>query len=153
MKMFNLLWLLAHVHCRLIYLIRHAEKPKLKSTYLSPLGLQRSKSINFKVNSILTQSYRNGKSKRPFLTVLPLAQILGLEIDAECDSRDIDCAIDKIMSARGDVLVCWEHKRLGKIAKRLGFDKKYPKDRFDLVWTIDTWRGTIEETVQDFEPM
>ena len=142
----TLLLLLANA--RLLYFIRHAEKPTHKSTFLSPLGLARSKSLYFKVDTIITQSSPVGKSKRPYLTVLPLSKQLGLQIDDECDSRDIHCAVTKIENSDGDVLVCWEHKRLGKILGKLGYEKKYPKDRFDIVWIIDTELETIKETVQ-----
>ncbi|KAK5257769.1 hypothetical protein LTR40_009229 [Exophiala xenobiotica] len=38
----------------------------------------------------------------------------------------------------GDVLVCWEHHRLGDIAKAIGVTDapEYPEDRFDVIWTI-----------------
>ena len=152
---FNILGILliATLNARMIYLIRHAEKPRQKSNYLSALGYQRSQhSINFMVDAIITQSYINGKSKRPYLTVLPLAERLHLTIDNECESRDIDCVVNKIGDIEGDVLVSWEHKRLGKILKRLGFNRKYPKHRFDLVWTVDTSANTFVESEQTWQP-
>lgn len=76
-------------------------------------------------SAIITQDYKSsGKRIRPYETVKPLADELGLKIDHHCDRDDTSCAIKAINSAVSDgaqrVLVCWEHKALDDIAEALG---------------------------------
>lgn len=44
----------------------------------------------------------DGKRQRPYLTVLPLAQDLGLTVDVSCDRDDEDCVVDVVESYDGD---------------------------------------------------
>jgi hypothetical protein len=58
-------------------------------------------------------------------------------------------AAAKAYSGPGNVLVCWEHGQLAKIAQAMGVKRfakdidvkshkniEYPDDRFDLIWTV-----------------
>lgn len=80
----------------------------------------------------------DGSRKRPFDTVTPLAQDLGLTINHSCDRDDSDCVQDAVEAhnGSGNILICWEHDALHDIAKELGDEDapKYPGDRFDLIW-------------------
>ena len=74
----------------------------------------------------------DGARERPFLTVQPLAEDLGLTVDTECDRDDPDCvkeAVDKYTGS-GNILICWEHAALTGIAGSLGdaTPPTYPKD-------------------------
>ena len=90
---------------------------------------------------IIVQDYKsNGKRIRPYNTVKPLADKLGLEVDHHCDKKDEDCVYDTIKKAAKDgkrtILVCWEHKHLTDIAEKLGIKGfEYPDDRFDVVFS------------------
>jgi hypothetical protein len=75
----------------------------------------------------------DGKRIRPYQTVLPLANDLGLEVDISCDRDDPECVRDVIedYNGEGNILVCWEHDALTDIVEELGMDDapEYPGDR------------------------
>jgi hypothetical protein len=92
----------------------------------------------------------DGRQKRPYDTVAPLAKALGLNVDTTFDRNDIKAVAKAAQDFAGDgnVLICWEHRRLAKIAEALGVKSygknsgwtgiiTYAKDRFDLIWTIE----------------
>lgn len=72
----------------------------------------------------------DGKRQRPYLTVKPLADDLGLTVDTSCDRDDPDCVADVVngYSGSGNILICWEHDALTDIVETLGDDEapKYP---------------------------
>jgi hypothetical protein len=64
---------------------------------------------------------------------------------------DVRAAADaaKAFQGPGNVLICWEHGQLAKIAEALGVKRfakdvdvkhhkkiEYPGDKFDLIWTV-----------------
>jgi hypothetical protein len=61
----------------------------------------------------------DGGRARPYDTVLPLSQDLGLVINSMIGSNDVKAAAEaaRAYSGRGNVLVCWEHGQLAKIAE------------------------------------
>jgi hypothetical protein len=65
---------------------------------------------------------KSGSRARPFDTVLPLSQDLYLTINSSIARDDVQSAADaaKAYQGEGNVLVCWEHGQLAKIAKALG---------------------------------
>jgi hypothetical protein len=81
----------------------------------------------------------DGSRKRPYDTVHPLAQDLGITIDTSCDRDDQSCVnkVVKNYGGSGNILICWEHDALHDIVKALGDDDApdYPDDRFDIIWT------------------
>lgn len=132
-----------------VYLIRHGEKFKdTDKAGLSPRGIKRAHCLRSvfgkrgdKIDFILAQDYRpNGKRKRPFETVAPLAKVLDIPLDHTCDRDDEKCAAKKIQkhSRRSEnVLVVWEHKRLSDIAERLGVTGlNYPEKRYDVIFKL-----------------
>jgi hypothetical protein len=142
-----------------VYFIRHAEKPKESSSELSHLGKKRAsclatifsnnKYFHIPKRIIAQPSNANHPSKRPIGTVKPLAKKLGLGIEHGCDGSDIKCVQDLIKQGNGPILIAWEHKRLSKIIKKF-IDQdtpKYPSDRYDLVWILDTKARTF--TIQE----
>jgi hypothetical protein len=80
----------------------------------------------------LTILLTGGKRARPLDTVQPLANDLGLTPDTSCDRDDEDCVVDLVNDYDGDgnILICWEHDELTKIAEHLGDDDApdYPDD-------------------------
>jgi hypothetical protein len=92
----------------------------------------------------------DGERSRPYDTVEPLATALGIKIHSKIDRDDVQGAADaaKAYDGPGNVLVCWEHGQLAKIATALGVQGyaestgwsgpvEYPGDRFDLIWTVN----------------
>ncbi|KAI9369434.1 hypothetical protein BJX61DRAFT_545589 [Aspergillus egyptiacus] len=131
-----------------IYFIRHGEKPSDGGTGLSPQGEERADclrevfgaSSGYNIGYIMAQKpKKNGKRIRPYLTVLPVAKDLGLEVDISCDRNDTDCVKDAIgaYQGNGNILICWQHGALTDIIEALGAEAapEYPDDRYDLIWT------------------
>lgn len=72
----------------------------------------------------------------------PLANSLGLTINDTISRDDVQDVAEaaKSYTGPGNVLVCWEHGELRKIAESIGVKDapEYPGDRFDLIWTIES---------------
>ncbi|KAI1494251.1 hypothetical protein F5X96DRAFT_9168 [Biscogniauxia mediterranea] len=130
-----------------VYFIRHGEKPD-EGNGLSPEGEQRAQclrgvfgaSSQYNIGHIMAQTPKdNGKRQRPYDTVKPLANDLGLEVDISCDRDDEACVADVIdnYDGEGNILVCWEHHQLNNLVEELGAKDvdEYPTDSFDLIWT------------------
>lgn len=155
-----------------IYLIRHGEKPpKLPSVRISILlstpttdspqgddapglsaqGIKRaqglisvfSPSSIYNIAQIIAQHpHKHEKEARPYETILPLSESLGLTPDIDIERDDAQGAADlclKLAQEGGEnVLLCWEHGVLGKIVKALGVEDEvvYPGDRYDVIWLV-----------------
>ena len=145
---------------RTVYFIRHGEKPQ-EGNGLNAQGIQRAQYIRklfgpdseYKIDYILAQRpKKNGAQGRPFDTVRPLAEDLGLAVDTGCGRDDFDAVTTKIKqyTGSGNILVCWEHKRLTDLAVMLGVHKppRYPTDRYDIIWTCEKPYDTISESHQ-----
>lgn len=91
----------------------------------------------------------DGSRDRPYKTVEPLADSLGLKVHKKIERDDYAGAASEALSfdGPGNVLLCWEHKSLQGIAKAIGIEGyaaqtgwtgevKYPGDRFDLIWVV-----------------
>ncbi|TGJ88110.1 hypothetical protein E0Z10_g690 [Xylaria hypoxylon] len=143
-----------------VYLIRHGEKPPNDGLGLSPEGGQRAQCLRtvfgaasgYNIGYILAQTPKDnvyadkpppldvdGKRTRPYLTVKPVADDLGLTVDTSCDRDDEKCVKDAVKDYDGDgnILICWEHHQLNNLAGELGAEdvKNYPDDSYDLIWT------------------
>ncbi|KAF9146992.1 hypothetical protein BGX20_006784 [Mortierella sp. AD010] len=114
-----------------VYLIRHGEKPSDGSTGLSSAGEQRAQclrkvfgaSSDYNIGYIMAQAYKSdGSRERPFLTVEPLAEDLGLTVDTSCDRDDPKCVKNAVKNYKrsGNILICWEHDALTDIVESLG---------------------------------
>ncbi|PWY66780.1 hypothetical protein BO70DRAFT_433096 [Aspergillus heteromorphus CBS 117.55] len=131
-----------------VYLIRHGEKPSNGSDGLSAEGFERAQCLthvfgpdsSYDIGYIIAeQPESDGSRDRPYETVYPLAEELGLTIDTSCTKKDTKCVKKLVDDYTGsdNILICWEHGELKKIVKKLGDDNPptYPSDRFDLIWT------------------
>lgn len=65
---------------------------------------------------------KDGSQQRPYDTVEPLANDLGITVDTSCQRDDQDCVASVVeqYSGTGNILICWEHKALHDIVKALG---------------------------------
>ena len=81
----------------------------------------------------------DGSRQRPYDTVEPLANELGLTVDTSCSRGDQDCVADVVDSygGLGNILICWEHDNLHDIVKALGDSNApdYPSGNYNLIWT------------------
>ncbi|KAG9253634.1 uncharacterized protein F5Z01DRAFT_657806 [Emericellopsis atlantica] len=145
-----------------VYLIRHGEKPDDEGIGLSPQGVQRAQCLRsvfgagsqYNIGHIMAQEYKaSGKRKRPYDTVLPLANDLGLTVDVSCDRDDEKCVADVVddYKGSGNILICWEHDALNNIAEEIGAHdvKNYPDDSFDLIWTQPPPYKDITDTTSE----
>jgi hypothetical protein len=89
------------------------------------------------------------KSHRPLCTVLPLARLLGLEVDTRFGSEGENAPLlAAVLACRGPVLLCWRHQAMGDIAQALcgGPARRWDPARYDLVWVFerqgDAWQLT-----------
>ncbi|GAA5942154.1 uncharacterized protein JCM15063_002019 [Sporobolomyces koalae] len=145
-----------------VYLIRHGEKGSKGETGLNNKGKKRAKCLKqmlatprFKIGLILAEDYdrKTHKRKRPFDTVKPIADHLGLKVDTDCQVDDAKCVRKKVeqyakAGGTGDVLICWKHSMLHTIVKALGAPKTrpYPDDRYDIMWTLHHSRLVSKES-------
>ncbi|KAK6540507.1 hypothetical protein TWF694_009297 [Orbilia ellipsospora] len=146
----------------IIYMIRHGEKPPKKDGKdqigLSSKGKERAHYLPhvfgsgspYEIGRILAEKPKsNGERERPFKTVEPLAESLYLEIQKiDKDNAHEAAEAAKDFPGPGNVLICWEHGELTKIADKIGvtgFGEStglagqpvvYPDDHFDLIWVV-----------------
>ena len=98
------------------------------------LGIQRPRSIFAAVDA--------RRSRRPALTVRPLAHALDLPIHGSHGSESPPSSvIAAALEHEGPVLLCWRHRTLPPlVAELLGRDrapKAWDVERFDVVWVLD----------------
>ncbi|KAF8954293.1 hypothetical protein BGZ46_002965 [Entomortierella lignicola] len=89
----------------------------------------------------------DGSRERPYLTVKPLADDLGLTVDTSCDRDDPDCVKAAVSnySGSGNILICWEHDALTDIVESLGDSDApdYPDNDYGIIWTDPSPYGDI----------
>lgn len=146
--------------CRVVYFIRHGEKPA-EGNGLNAQGVKRSKWLrelfgpgsDYRIKYMIAQKPKaDGKQQRPYDTLQPLAGELGLAVDIEYGRDDFTGVANKIKGYKGEgnVLICWEHRRLTNLAAALGVHNPpvYPTDRFDIIWTCEEPYTAISESSQ-----
>jgi hypothetical protein len=153
-----------------IILLRHAEKPSGSDSYgvtkkgkhekksLSVRGWQRAGALAhlfaptdgyFPDPSLAAPQFlyaskpvkKNG-SRRPFETILPLADKLSIEINSEFEKFEDGEMLADALAQTGVVLICWQREYLPKIASRILGDAKiaphnWDENRFDLIWVFE----------------
>jgi hypothetical protein len=152
-----------------IMLVRHAEKPEGNVLGVTPdgkndpealivQGWQRAGALIGVFSPAPGQVCRPGlatpqrlfasgsTSERPQETLQPLADKLGVDIDASIKKEKTDELVKRITEAGGIVLVAWQHEDIPAIAGEiLGSDgicpPEWPENRFDLVWVLDRSTG------------
>jgi hypothetical protein len=109
------------------------------------IGLFSSSTGPFPVPQFLyaPNNFGNGTSKRPYETITPLSQKLGLPINPPktgYSKSDYTTMLESATSCNGVVLIAWEHGEIPNLAAwLLGNDSapKWPANRFDVVWVFD----------------
>jgi hypothetical protein len=148
-----------------IMLIRHAEKPddtddgvdqkgKPDKHDLIVRGWQRAGALaHFFAKPALTTSIQTpatifatepttgSDSKRPEKTVTPLSQLINIAIDSTIQEGFEQDLVNKAEASNGVVLIAWHHGKIPAIANLILakpiVTKKWPEDRFDMVWVFD----------------
>jgi hypothetical protein len=98
-----------------------------------------------------------GSGERARETVTPLAQRLGISVNAAFGKGDEDALATEITAQPGPTLICWQHGEIPAIAQAFGSvspnpPDTWPDDRFDVIWTltatVDGWTfGQLPEMV------
>ncbi|KAK0527834.1 hypothetical protein OC842_004743 [Tilletia horrida] len=137
-----------------IILIRHGEKQKGGGKGLAPKGKLRAQCLKhvfgrgeYKVDYIMAQAYKpDGRRSRPYQTVKPLADHLGIHVDLHCEREQADCVARRALAAVDQgktVLICWQHKALSDIARAFGVHGlRYPPSRSDILFQL-SHRGKV----------
>lgn len=153
-----------------LFLIRHGEKPPKQSDGddapgLSELGLMRAQGLvqvfgqgsQYNIGYIIAEKPKeDGSRARPYLTIKPLAASLGIAPNIDINRDDADDVAEAALKYKGpgNVLICWEHGQLTKIAKAIGVKHapEYPGDRFDIIWTISNPYHKIDSETSENVP-
>jgi len=161
---------------QVIMLIRHAEKPlpSGRASGISPAGRPDGRSLTVdgwqragalvelfapargnppaglrRPDAVYASAARNGRSRRSFETVEPLARQLGVGVIDRYAPGEEAKLVGDLVSRPGASLVSWHHKSLTKIIDNLGEiaptpPRLWPRDRYDMVWVFvrvgDGWR-------------
>jgi hypothetical protein len=128
---------------------------------LVPIGWQRAGALNTlfapydaaprnglaQPTQLFSPDYGSDKSSaghRPYETILPLSKLLHIEINTTYDEgKEAKLAEDLAAGTTGVALVCWEHNAIIDIARSIPLlpgpqiPRKWPDDRFDLVWCFE----------------
>ena len=119
-----------------ILMVRHAEKPD-SGKRLSVAGQERAHAYavyfqNYMLNgTLLKLSYTfatadSSQSQRPRLTMEPLANAMGMEIDARYQENDYQKVADEILQNskyhQSNILICWHHGEILELAAALEVD-------------------------------
>jgi hypothetical protein len=88
----------------------------------------------------------SSKSKRPLQTVTPLASKLKIAPNLGYGKGDEAALVKDVLAQAGAILICWQHECIYEIARNLvgtnpperAIPSKWPGDRFDLVWVLES---------------
>ena len=159
-----------------IMLLRHAEKPaKDNAPYgvtrkgerskesLEVRGWQRAGALanlfvpangHFHHSALVTPQFlyaskplRRKGSRRPFETIMPLAEKLSLKVNATFQRSQLVSMVEDAFSRKGVVLICWQREYIPDIAALILGSKKiapseWPENRFDMIWVFDLQRSS-----------
>jgi len=82
-------------------------------------------------------------SLRPWLTVQPLAAMLGIEVDHRFASDQVGSLLAAVRAIDGPVVICWRHHDMPGIAKHL-CPALQPAPTWDMDCFDQAWRFTPE---------
>jgi len=133
---------------RTVFIIRHAEKPS-EGPHLSDLGRERARALVglfgdcFCKPDALIAAANKRKSSRPVETLEPLSAALGLPINADFGTMDVDCLAERLHGGGEPVgrvvLISWRHDAIPLLAQTLGAQdapSDWPEHIFDRVWRL-----------------
>ncbi len=81
-------------------------------------------------------------SLRPQMTLVPLAELLKLEINGDFFDGEEEALVEKALRSPGPALISWKHIGMHLIANAILGDKMtapqhWPYERYDFVWIFD----------------
>ena|ERR1700761_6860565 len=82
----------------------------------------------------------NSKSRRSQQTLVPLAALLGIEINTSFSKGEERALADAVQRCRGPVLVAWQHEYIAAIVNLItgthAAPSAWPVDRFDMIFVL-----------------
>jgi len=162
-----------------ILIIRHAEKPahgsdeqaideqgRADPSALSVRGWQRAGALvtffaprahaqldpRIAKPTALFAAKSHARSRRPVLTLTPLADALGLPVQADWEAgRDEAEVLRHAVAANGTALICWRHEAIHRFGPHLGLpqtlDHAWGEACYDSVWLFardgDGWKWAV----------
>ena len=113
-----------------IFVMRHAERPAdAADSGLSPAGAARAAALAsyfpaaFGKPHTIFAAASSTHSRRPLLTVAPLAAACDLEVDTSFGDADTEALAEALCRETGipePIVVCWRHGGLPSLLQRLG---------------------------------
>ncbi len=81
-------------------------------------------------------------SRRPFETIMPLAEKLGITINSNFQKFETESMLADAFLCKGVVLISWQREYILQITDQILGSKavappEWPEDRFDMVWVFD----------------
>ena len=150
-----------------VIVMRHAEKsPDLNDPHLTTAGEQRAMSLStyipekFGIPDFIFATMNSLHSSRPYETVLPLSQAIGVPIDQNHADQDYG-ALALILRGsekyqNKSVVICWHHGNIPSLLNALGalpgtFPDPWPKSIFNMIikLTIDGGGTPAVETITE----
>jgi phosphohistidine phosphatase SixA len=138
-----------------ILMVRHAEKPD-SGKELSVPGQERAHTYaiyfqNYVLNGTLLKlnyifaTADSSQSRRPRLTMEPLAKAMGMEIDDRYQENDYQKVANDILRNskydQSNIVICWHHGEILQLAAALGVDaSKLPPESH---WPSPPWPGEV----------
>jgi phosphohistidine phosphatase SixA len=127
---------------KMILVMRHAEKPDTSGDpNLSKAGHARAIRLasfipeQFGKPDFIFASAVTAESARPYETVRPLSEVIGIGIDATIADGDYATLADALLTkdtyADKRVVVCWHHGRIPHLMQSLGAKKGDYPDKWD----------------------
>jgi hypothetical protein len=146
----------SNARARRILLIRHAEKPAASGGGVTAAGEPSDKSLSVRgwqragaLVPFLTRADAPGhlfalhsSSDRPRETLVPLAEKLGIAINADFGKGDEGLLAAAAKACEGVVLISWQHDYMSAVANAILEDRttapqEWPKDCFDVIWVFE----------------
>lgn len=130
-----------------LLIMRHAEKTgKRRDPNLSEAGQQRADQLvdyipkQFGRPDFLFAATSSKRSSRPYETLEPLANRLGLEIDETFDDEDFEALVEGLAKpayARKFGVIAWRHSDIPSLLASLGAPNgSYPAEWDDTVYNV-----------------
>jgi phosphohistidine phosphatase SixA len=153
-----------------ILIIRHGEKPDDESDrHLSNQGRIRAKILGEKLPpmfpsiSALFAAAPSEDSDRPYETIKPLGEVLGLKIDRSFTDKQHSELAKEILSDSTNyggktILICWHHEKIPALARddlgQVAAPETWPDEVFDQIWQISySSDGRSEFAIRSEPPM
>src|SRR4051812_11299897 len=137
-----------------IVIFPHAGKPASREPHLALRGKMRALGLAKLLPKIVKPDFvfastSTKHSSRPYQTVRPMADKLGLDVStvyADKETKKLVKTLQKKKFEGKTILICWHHGRMPELIKELGHKcpyDKWPDELFDRIISIDA------EGVQD----